>query len=450
MFPDARPLKLDAQPRQVLARWPVRRPVALLHSGRLNGQWARYSIIAEPQGTLVSEAGRSQWVGPDHPRDAPLPGDALDALDRVTTGDDALYLGFFSYELAHAIEPVLGARAPTRGETWPDLVMHRCPVAWVYDHQDKRWSVIVPGTARADDPPRPPAAAPTPPLDFAASRPVANNVRTRHEQRVRRALDYIAAGDVFQVNLAQRFSADFKGSPRALFARLAAVSPAWYGAYVELPAVGSAPPRALASTSPELFLKLGPQGTVITRPIKGTRPTSLPRGEGELLGSAKDAAELNMIIDLLRNDLGRVCAYGSVRVAQPRTIETHPTVHHGVATITGQLHPDQSLRHLLRATFPGGSITGAPKVRAMQIIQELEAGPRGPYCGAIGLVRGPGAGPFAQANLSIAIRTLLIDPAAGRVNFHVGGGIVADSKPAAEYDETLHKARALVEALAPA
>ncbi|MEO0515280.1 MAG: chorismate-binding protein, partial [Planctomycetota bacterium] len=166
----------------------------------------------------------------------------------------------------------------------------------------------------------------------------------------------------------------------------------------------------------------------------------------ELRDAEKDAAELNMIIDLLRNDLGRVCDYGSVRVTQPRTVESHPTVHHGVATVTGRLHVERSLRHLLRATFPGGSITGAPKVRAMQIIDELEPVARGPYCGAIGYAQlEPTAA--TTARLSIAIRTLLIDREAGRLNFSVGGGIVADSDPAAEYDETLDKAEAMLRAL---
>lgn len=471
MLHDARPLELDATPLQVLADWPVDRPVVFLHSGRLNSEWSRYSVFAEPRGTLINERGRSRWTGPAHPGPFALHDDALRCLDRATRHDDALYLGYLGYELAHAIEPVLGpVRAPPPGpadRAWPDLVMHRCPVAWVYDHRDGRWSVVGPDASDGLVPPCVPVGpAPAPAFDAAA--PVPDEPRAAHEARVRRALDYIAAGDVFQVNLAHRFSSGFSGSPRALFAALAAVSPAWYGAYIELPAENGKPPRALASTSPELFLKLDRDGTVTTRPIKGTRaagPDAGPNGAEEggdsaedLLLSAKDAAELNMIIDLLRNDLGRVCSYGSVKVTQPRTIESHPTVHHGVATITGRLHADRRLRHLLRATFPGGSITGAPKVRAMQIIRALEAGPRGPYCGAIGVVRGgtrggddPGrtdgaGGPVA--NLSIAIRTLLVDPAAGRVNFHVGGGIVADSDPADEYAETLHKAEALRQGLA--
>ena len=248
------------------------------------------------------------------------------------------------------------------------------------------------------------------------------------------------------MNLAQRFTADFHGTfplaQRSLFRRLASLSPAWYGAYIETAAESpDSLPRVLCSTSPELFLEAAADGRVITRPIKGTRPAGVdPK---ELLDSEKDRAELNMIVDLLRNDLGRVCAYGSIRVDEPRVIESHPTVHHGVATISGRLHPSMDLVDLLRAALPGGSITGAPKVRAMQIIDELEPVRRGPYCGCIGW--------FTQREmcLNIAIRTMLLDPAAERVDFSVGGGIVADSSPAGEYDETIDKAQAMLRSLGP-
>ena len=423
-----------------MQQWPAHCPVAMLHSGRLNTHWSRYSVIASPQGTLIHQHGRTQWQGPLHPHNPTFKNDPFADLDIVAGDDQALYLGYLGYEIAHHLEPVLGP-APTSTNAWPDMVMHRCPRAWVYDHQENRWSFLGPDDEAPSAPPACSNASPA----FGAGKPTPDEPQHIHENRVRRTLDYIAAGDIFQANLAHRFTASFTGSPRALFAALAQQSPAWYGAYLELPATNNQPPRALASTSPELFLKLSANGDVTTRPIKGTRPATSEKGRDELRDSAKDAAELNMIIDLLRNDLGRVCTYGSVKVAQPRTIETHPTVHHGVATVTGTLHHDYTLRHLLRATFPGGSITGAPKIRAMQIIRELEAQPRGPYCGAIGAVRG------RSANLSIAIRTLLVEPQSapqtGHVTFSVGGGIVADSTPQAEYQETLHKAAAMRAAL---
>jgi anthranilate/para-aminobenzoate synthase component I len=255
---------------------------------------------------------------------------------------------------------------------------------------------------------------------------------------VRRAIDYIAAGDVFQVNLSQRFTVPLREHPARLYARLRRQSPAWYGAclcYDDF---------AILSNSPELFLRVEPGATdakrrVLTRPIKGTRPRSAGMND-ELLASAKDAAELNMIVDLERNDLGRVCEIGSVRVTEPRTVEAHPTVYHGVATIEGVLRDDVTLVDLLRATFPGGSVTGAPKIRAMEIIDELEPVRRGPYCGAIGYVAGDGSIEF-----NVAIRTMTVKD--GLVHVPVGGGVVADSDPAAEYEETLVKARAMFAAL---
>src|SRR5258708_7143414 len=177
----------------------------------------------------------------------------------------------------------------------------------------------------------------------------------------------------------------------------------------------------------------------MTRPNKGTRPLG-PKLEAELLNSPKDRAELNMIVDLERNDLGRVCEIGSVKVTEPRVIEEHPTVYHGAATIEGTLRDNVGLVDLLRATFPGGSITGAPKIRAMQIIDELEPVRRGPYCGAIGYLSLDG-----HIQFNIAIRTMIVKD--GLIHIPVGGGIVADSDPAAEYEETLVKARAMFNAL---
>jgi anthranilate/para-aminobenzoate synthase component I len=261
--------------------------------------------------------------------------------------------------------------------------------------------------------------------------------RQQYLDAVSQAIEYIAAGDVFQVNLSQRFSVPLREHPATLYARLRRQSPAWYGAclcYDDF---------AILSNSPELFLRVEPGSDgsrrVITRPIKGTRPRAAGMDD-ELRNSIKDQAELNMIVDLERNDLGRVCKIGSVRVTEPRTIEAHPTVFHGVATVEGDLREDVTFVDLLRATFPGGSITGAPKIRAMEIIEELEPVRRGPYCGAIGYLAGDGIIEF-----NIAIRTMIAKD--GVVHVPVGGGIVADSDPAAEYDETLVKARAMFAAL---
>jgi anthranilate/para-aminobenzoate synthase component I len=283
------------------------------------------------------------------------------------------------------------------------------------------------------EPPRDLATAHAP----AVSVPRSTFTRDRYLDAVARAIEYIAAGDVFQVNLSQRFAVPLHEHPAKLYARLRRQSPAWYGAclcYDDF---------AVLSNSPELFLRVDPQpdGTrrVVTRPIKGTRPRG-PGMDAELLNSAKDQAELTMIVDLERNDLGRVCEIGSVKVTGPRSVETHPTVYHGVATVEGVLRTDVTFVDLLRATFPGGSVTGAPKIRAMEIIDELEPVRRGPYCGAIGYLAGDGSMEF-----NVAIRTMTIKDGVAYVP--VGGGIVADSDPAAEYEETLVKAQAMFAAL---
>ena len=262
--------------------------------------------------------------------------------------------------------------------------------------------------------------------------------RPAYLQAVGRAIEYIAAGDVFQVNLSQRFSLPQPASARQIYQRLLSQSPAAYGALLDF---GS---FALVSNSPELFLRIerDPETRnrrLITRPIKGTRPRQVGM-DMELLRSAKDQAELNMIVDLERNDLGRVCRVGSVKVTQPRTIEAHPTVFHGVATIEGILRDDCGFAETISALFPGGSITGAPKIRAMEIIEELEPVRRGPYCGAIGYLAADGSAQF-----NIAIRTMIVKE--GQIHVPVGGGIVADSDPDAEYEETLVKARAMFAAL---
>ena len=257
--------------------------------------------------------------------------------------------------------------------------------------------------------------------------------RGQYVQAVARCVEYVRAGDIFQVNLSQRFTTSVKRTAREIYQRIQNDAPAAYAAVLDFGDL------ALVSNSPELFLYVTPDRRVITRPIKGTRPRENGK-DIELLNSEKDAAELNMIVDLERNDLGRVCEIGSVKVTQPRTIEAHPTVFHGVATVEGKLRPDVGFVDLLRATFPGGSITGAPKVRAMEIIEELEPVRRGPYCGAIGYLAGDGSMQF-----NVAIRTMIMKD--GLVHVPVGGGIVADSVPEEEYEETLVKARAMFAAL---
>ena len=265
-----------------------------------------------------------------------------------------------------------------------------------------------------------------------------NFTRDDYVRTIRRTKDYIAAGDIFQANISQRFHTRWAGPAPALYRRLRAVNPAPFAAYVGFPG------GHVLSSSPERFLKVTGR-RVETRPIKGTRrrtgnPALDAVASAELLASAKDNAELAMIVDLERNDLGRVCEYGSVRVTEPRVLEAYPTVFHLVATVEGELHEGRGIVDLLKATFPGGSITGAPKIRAMEIIDELEPTARNIYTGAIGYLDFAG-----RADLNIAIRTML--KMGDDVYFQAGGGIVADSDPESEYDETVDKARALIRAL---
>jgi para-aminobenzoate synthetase component 1 len=260
---------------------------------------------------------------------------------------------------------------------------------------------------------------------------------------VRRAIDYIHAGDCFQVNLAQRLLAPETLGVLQLYGRLRECNPAPFaGLLIDRTLRDTA--VAIVSASPERFVQVQ-NGEVEARPIKGTRPRGMTAVEDEaqrreLLASAKDRAENVMIVDLLRNDLGRVCAYGSIEVPAVCQVESHPFVHHLVSEVRGRLRPGLGPVDLLRAAFPGGSVTGAPKIRAMEIIAELEPTARGPYCGCLGYI-----GFNGNMDTSILIRTFTI--ARGWVQFPVGGGIVADSDPQREYEETWHKAEGLLKAL---
>jgi para-aminobenzoate synthetase component I len=256
---------------------------------------------------------------------------------------------------------------------------------------------------------------------------------------VARVREYIFAGDIFQANLSQRFDAPLVEPPWSLYRRLRARNPAPFAAYLDFPEA------LVLSASPERFLSVTVDGRVETRPIKGTRPRGVGPEHDAALGMAltaspKDRAENLMIVDLLRNDLSRVCSPGSVHVPELFALEHYATVHHLVSTVIGDLAPGQDALSLLRAAFPGGSITGAPKVRAMEIIAELEPSERGVYCGAIGYWSLTGA-----LDCSVAIRTAVAH--AGRVYFNAGGGIVADSEPEQEFRETLDKARGMIDAL---
>jgi para-aminobenzoate synthetase component 1 len=265
-----------------------------------------------------------------------------------------------------------------------------------------------------------------------------NFSRLDYVRAVERAIEYIRAGDIFQVNLSQRLIHPLREPPVRIYGRLRARNPAAFGGYL---AIGGA---AILSSSPEQFLALSGRD-VVTRPIKGTRPRGYtPEADGwgreALRESEKDRAENVMIVDLLRNDLSRVSKPHTVEVPKLFELERHPTVHHMVSEVRGELRESVGANDLLRAAFPGGSITGAPKVRAMEIIAELEPTARGAYCGSLGWIGWSG-----DLGLNILIRTMTA--ARGWIQLPAGGGIVALSNPEVEYQETLHKAEGMVRAL---
>jgi len=343
-------------------------------------------------------------------------------------------VGYFSYDLRHRIERL--PRLCCCDVPTPEFVLCFYDSAIVFDHHRGLTEWVGPADARPELPCPTEESPPT-------VHPVvleSNFTREEYLEAVQRTKEYIAAGDIFQANISQRFSGLCPSDGLAVYCRLQEVNPAPFAAYLKYPEL------EVISSSPERFLLV--QGDrVSTRPIKGTRPrvegdeAFNRRMRAELERSAKDHAELTMIVDLERNDLGRVCSYGSVRVQEHAVIEEYPTVFHLVSTVSGRLHrAAHDEFSLVRATFPGGSITGAPKIRAMEIIEELEPHARGVYTGAIGYISF-----HERMDLNIAIRTLV--RAQGRIHAQVGGGIVADSDPVLEYEETLHKGRALFQAL---
>jgi len=374
-------------------------------------------------------------------------------------------VGWLGYEMAHLLEDV--DEYGGRPGAVPDCTLFLCDTVVATDLVERRSVVIANGfgpdgqTARdrarlhlassvaglgpAIRPPtagRPEAAPPLrrlreDDLRRASIRPVVD--RRSYVKAVKSAQDHIEAGDVYEVCLTQRFDVDHDGCGLDLYRALRRASPAPHAAYIRTPEV------ELLSASPERFLRLDDDGVCETSPIKGTRPRGLTPDQdsalaAELAASEKDAAENLMIVDLARNDLGRVCEYGTVSVPRLRVVESHAQTHQLVSTVTGRLRRGLGPVDLVRAAFPGGSMTGAPKVAAMKMIQQFEPVPRGPYAGSMGWFDYDGG-----LDLNIVIRTFVKHGSA--LSFNTGGAIVADSDPADEYQESLDKAAGLVAAL---
>jgi para-aminobenzoate synthetase component 1 len=297
---------------------------------------------------------------------------------------------------------------------------------------DVRERLIAVAAGTAPDNARPTADAPDG-LQF-----ISNLDRPAFEAGVEAVRDAIARGEIYQANLTRRLQTAFRGDPWALYRCLRTGDPALFAAYLDLGAAKGGTPRAIASASPEPFLTVDATGHVSADPIKGTRPRGRDRDADralarELLASEKDRAENTMIVDVLRNDLGRVCLPGSVRVPRLCRLERTAAVQHLVSTVTGRLAPGRDAFDLLAASFPGGSITGAPKIRAMAILERLETVRRGPYTGALGWI-----GPDGAMATSILIRTLVADGT--NLSLNVGGGMTWRSDPAEEWAETVAKA----------
>jgi len=436
-----------------------------LDSGMDPGRLGRYSfmgsdpfLVLRSRGEEISllrdGAEESRWGNPFD-----VVGELLEvyALDGCPAGIPLAggAVGYFSYDLCHFIE-----RLPATAVD--DLNLPECYLAFydvviVFDHLEGRTYLVSSGFPELDESRRkrraqerikeiksqildtPFTSEAPPPVSVKESMVLKSNFsHQEYLEAVEAAREYICAGDIFQVNLSQRFETDLSIPPYELYQRLREINPAPFASYLGFDGV------SVVGASPERFLKVSGDW-VETRPIKGTRPRGKSAAEDralaqELLSSIKDRAENVMIVDLERNDIGRVCRYGTVKVTELAILETYPTVFHLTSTVVGRLRPDKNRIDLLKATFPGGSITGAPKVRAMEIIDELEPTRRSVYTGSIGYLSFSG-----EMDLNIVIRTFLIKE--GRAYFQVGGGIVYDSEPEAEYEETLDKARALIQAL---
>ena len=364
-------------------------------------------------------------------------------------------IGYLGYGLRRAVERLPLAPRDPLGQ--PDAWFGLYDRALVFDHRERRALLVATGLGASGEREREKRAAsgiadmrralsgaPPPAASTGMGRDGARRIARLQTDRkaylaaVARALDYIAAGDLYQVNLSHRIECPFDGDPADLFADLARCNPAPFAAYLD------AGDFQVVSASPERFVAIS-GGRVSSSPIKGTRPRGPTPAEDlrlsrELSRSAKDRAENVMITDLVRNDLGRVCETGSVRVESLCALESFATVHHLVSSVSGRLRPDADRMDVLKALFPGGSMTGAPKVRAMEIIDELEREERGIYSGGIGYLSLDGSMDF-----NIVIRTVVC--ARGLAHLRVGGAVVADSQPEQEHRETLDKARALLDAL---
>jgi para-aminobenzoate synthetase component 1 len=451
------------EPLDALAAMPRGPGLVLLDSAMPHPEFGRWSWLgADPFGHFVSRGGQAAWNG------TPVEGHPLRALrDRLAFYAQACPAagpfgggasGFMAYEAGRLFEQL--PEPKWRGVECPEIELFFHDVGLAFDCLDRRAFIVSTGWPEADETQRRrraaeraewigdrlargPTSRPGAPLVIPRRAWRANMKPETFKANVERTRRFIADGDIFQANLTQAFRAELPAGfdPLALYAQLRAANPAPFGAFI------LTPERLVASTSPEGFLRVD-SGQVETRPIKGTRPRSPDPEEdrrlaADLVGSEKDRAENIMIVDLMRNDLSRVCQAGSVEAPVLCGLESYASVHHLVSVVRGRLKPGLDALDLLAACFPGGSITGAPKIRAMEIIHALEPESRGVYCGSV-----LHCGYDGSLASSIAIRTLVAE---GNVaSIRAGGGITLLSDPDAEHAEALLKAERMLQAFEPA
>lgn len=443
------PLTYQQDPLAYFSALRHRPGAVLLDSGSPHAPGGRYDILScdprsiltvDRQGAVLVDGMRQSSNNPFTVQQALLDSLQLEVPESTLPFLGGL-IGYWSYDLGRILEPV--------GEAAPDILgLPLCRSglydwALIQDHHEQR-SWLVASQARRGQVLewlRQPAS---PTADFQLTDTFASELdQDGYARRFAAVQHYIRAGDCYQINLAQRFSARYHGDLWQAYQHLRQATPTPFSGFMAWPDTQGE--QAILSLSPERFLRCHADGHVEARPIKGTRPRGdTPAADQhlaeELITSPKDRAENVMIVDLLRNDLGRVCRPGSVRVPQLCQLESYANVHHLVSVVCGQLAQGQRPLDLLAAAFPGGSITGAPKVRSMQVIDELEPSRRGPYCGSLGYIDVRG-----EMDTSITIRTAVAD--GERLHLWGGGGLVADSDVIAEYHETLDKIRHLMGAL---
>ena len=415
----------------------------LFHSGRSGSENSRYSFLGTFHNSIIKGSSNRDLLKQLQAILNNFKSEGIDYLPHFWGGA----VGYFSYDIARHFEKI--ATIAIDDLNIPEIYIGFTDEVIVFDHDEKILKIIIClkrddnygyGVERLN---RLASAitshqSPVTSHQMTARNLKSNMTKSKFTNMVKRAKEYIREGDIFQANLSQRFEAEFEGDPWEFYKRLNEINPSPFGGYINFDDM------SIVSASPERLIKINGK-YIETRPIAGTRP----RGKSsqndialskELLLNEKERAEHIMLVDLERNDLGRVCKYGTVKVDELMILESYSHVWHIVSKVVGELKDDVKFIDILRACFPGGTITGCPKVRCMEIIEELEPVRRGIYTGSMGYI-----GYDGRIDLNIIIRSALVKN--GKIYFYAGAGIVADSDPEREYEETLFKAEAIMEAL---